>query len=256
VAWTYDITAPAVGDKITAAGFGLQADLGMAELQSVVDVATGGTASAGATSWATDRNALILGAWAKPGHPVVGLTGAVTSVAAGPTTVVSGPSSGRRIVKNLIVNAPTALTTVTATLASTTLFKVKFTDAGLLQIPSCIPIANGETLQITTDQAVTVTGSYADRTGTTLDRLGFANSSGSGTLRASGTAATISQLWLCNTDTGAASTITITIGSNVVNVSMPALSLLVIDDPIAIPVSTAVTYASGGTAISMLAVGY
>jgi hypothetical protein len=256
VAWTYDITAPAVGGKITAAGFGAQVDGAVAELQSVIDTTTGGTAAAGATAWVTNRDALLLGAWAKPGHPVVGLTGAATAVAAGPTTVVAGPSSGRRIVKNLILNATTAATTVTATLASITLFEVQFTTAGLLQIPACLPIASGENLQITVDHAVSVTASYADRTDSTLTRLGYAHSTGSGTLRASGTAATISQLWLANLDQGAAGSIALTIGSTVINVAMPAASLLTIDDPIAIPVSTAVTYASGGTDITMLAVGY
>jgi hypothetical protein len=257
VAWTNDITpAPAVGAKITAAGFGAQVDAAVAELQSVIDTTTGGTAAAGATSWATSRDALLLGAWAKPGFPgVPSLTGAVTSVAAGPTTVVSGPSSGRRIVKNLVINATTALTTVTATLASTTLFSITFTTAGMLQIPCAIPIANGETLQITVNHTVTVAASYADRTGTTLDRLGFVKSTGSGTLRASGTAATISQLWLCNTDNSAGN-IALTIGSAVIDVAMPALSVLTIDDPIAIPAATAVTYVSGGTNVAMLAVGY
>jgi hypothetical protein len=37
---------------------------------------------------------------------------------------------------------------------------------------------------------------------------------------------------------------------------MPALSVLTIDDPIAIPAATAVTYVSGGTNVAMLAVGY
>lgn len=257
MAWTWDITpAPAVGDKITAAGFGAQVDGAVAELQSVVDTATGGTAAAGASAWATNRDPLLMGAWAKPGDPSVpGLTGGVTSVAAGPTTVVSGPSSGRRIVKNLAINALTLNTTVTATLAGTTLFTINFAAAGFLQIPCAVPIANGETLQITTDHTVTVTASYADRTGTALDRLGFVKSTGSGTLRASGSAATISQLWLCNTDNSAGN-IALTIASAVINVSMPARSVLTIDDPIAIPAATAVTYVSGGTNVAMLAVGY
>jgi hypothetical protein len=256
VAWTWDITpAPAVGDKITAAGFGAQVDGAIAELQANLDTTTGGTAAAGASSWATNRDALLLGAWAEPGYPVVGLTGAVTSVAAGPTTVVSGPSSGRRIVKNLVINATTASTNVTATLAGTTLFAISFTAVGTLQIPCAIPVANGETLQITVNHTTTVTASYADRTGTALDRLGFVKSTGSGTLRASGTAATISQLWLCNTDNSVGS-IALTIGSAVVDVAMPALSVLTIDDPIAIPAATAVTYVSGGTNVAMLAVGY
>jgi hypothetical protein len=257
VAYTYDITpAPAVGVKLTAAGFGAEVDGAIAELQSVLDTTTGGTAAAGASSWATNRDALLLGSWAKPGFPgVPSLAGAVTSVAAGPTTVVSGPSSGRRIVKNLAINALTANTTVTATLASTTLFTINFAAAGFLQVPACVPIANGETLQITTDHTVTVTASYADRSGTALDRLGFVKSTGSGTLRASGSAATISQLWLCNTDNSAGN-IALTIGSAVINQSMPALSVLTIDDPIAIPAATAVTYVSGGTNVAMLAVGY
>jgi hypothetical protein len=260
VAWTYDITpAPAVGDKITAAGFGAQTDGAVAELQSAVDTITGGSAVAGATSYAstytTNSTALLLHEWAKPGYLVQGLTGAVTSVAAGPTTVVSGPSSGRRIVKNIAINALTLNTTVTATLASTTLFTINFAAAGFFQIPCAVPIANGETLQITTDHTVTVTASYADRTGTALDRLGFVKSTGSGTLRASGTAATISQLWLCNTDNSAGN-IALTIGSAVIDVSMPARSILTIDDPIAIPAATAVTYVSGGTNVAMLAVGY
>lgn len=237
MAWTYDITAPAVLGKITAAGFGAQVDGAVSELQTAVDTVT-------------------LHEWAKPGHPAQGLTGAATAVAAGPTTVVAGPSSGRRIVKNLILNATTAATTVTATLASITLFKVQFTTAGLLQIPAGLPIASGENLQITVDHAVSVTASYSDRTDSTLDRLGYAHSTGSGTLRASGTAATITQLWLANLDQAAAGSIAITIGSTVIDVAMPAASLLTIDDPIAIPVSTAVTYASAGTDIAMLAAGY
>jgi hypothetical protein len=186
---------------------------------------------------------------------VPSLTGAVTSVAAGPTTVVSGPSSGRRIVKNLAINALTANTTVTATLAGPPCSRSTSPRPGSCRSPALVPIANGETLQITTDHTVTVTASYADRTGTTLDRLGFVKSTGSGTLRASGTAATISQLWLCNTDNSAGN-IALTIGSAVIDVAMPALSVLTIDDPIAIPAATAVTYVSGGTNVAMLAVGY
>jgi hypothetical protein len=238
VAWTYDITAPAVGDKITAAGFGAQVDGAVAELQTAIDT----------------RDVY---AFAKPGHPVSGLTGAATAVAAGPTTVVAGPSSGRRVVKNLALNATTNATTVTATLAGSTVFAISFTTAGLLTIPACLPIANGENLQITVNHAVSATAAYADRTDTTVTRLGYVNSSGSGTLRASGMAATISQLWLANTNSGAAGNIALTIGSTVIDVAMPAASLLTIDDPIAIPVSTAVTYAvTGGVTCAILAAGY
>jgi hypothetical protein len=68
VAWTYDITpAPAVGGKLTAAGFGAEVDGAIAELQAVLDTTTGGTAAAGATAWATIRDQLSYNLWTEPG---------------------------------------------------------------------------------------------------------------------------------------------------------------------------------------------
>src|SRR4051812_10236567 len=121
--WT-TITQPAVGGKITAAGFGDQTHDAVAELQLIAD--------------------------AKPGGDAIGLTTpAPASVSAGPTTIVSGPSSGRRLVKQLWLSGP-AGATVTLTISGAAVQIQKISHVGgIFVYPVTIPLASGENLQAT-----------------------------------------------------------------------------------------------------------
>jgi hypothetical protein len=261
MAWTNDITpAPAVGAKITAAGFGAQVDAAVAELQSVIDTTTGGTAAAGASSWASTRDALLLREAARPGADGVSVTRTgPTSCPVGTTTVVSSPASGRRVVKWLFVNAPTAGTNVKLTYAGTDMTTVSFSAAGVWEWDVCWPLSSTETITATvTGATATVTAGYADRSATDVDRFGLVSSSGSGTLVASGTARTITHLWVGNPSTSTTASGTVAIaGTNLITtLAIPSGGVYDLSVPLSITNAQAVTYAGDGvTALTFMAAG-
>jgi hypothetical protein len=266
VAWTYDITAPAVGDKITAAGFGAQVDGAVSELQANLDITTGGTAATGATSWATQRDTLFLQHWSRPGSDVYGnvRTGptAVTT-GAGITTVVTAPGGGTtRVIKGLFIHATAAASTATLTLGSTVLGVIDFASAGLAQLDCTIPITSADTngLRVTmTGGTGQVTCTYGDRTDALVTRLGLANGSTSGTLVASGTARTITELWVGNPSTSTAGAATVSIaGTALISAfSVPAKGFVIVDMPISITNAEAITWAGDSSnSLTYMAVGH
>jgi hypothetical protein len=229
--WT-TITTPAVGDKITAAGFGLQVVTSSLEQQ---------------VAWS-----------ARPGGDMYGLTGTPVSVSAGPTTIAAGPASGRRLVKQLWLSGPIGAT-VTLTLASKTLANISLVG-GVFTFPTCIPIAAGENLQATvTGGPVVFVAPYGDRADALVDRLGYASGQTSGTLIASsGTAKVITHLWVANTSASVATTAQIDVGATTIlsDVAMTAGSFVTFDEPLAVPAGTAVTWSGdNATDVTYMAVG-
>lgn len=203
--------------------------------------------------------------WSRPGAIVTGMaTGAPTSVSAGPTTILAGPASGRRIVKHLLVSGPPAAV-FTLTLASTTLTTQVLdplsTSASVLApLPVCIPIASGENLQATVSGGPCLfTPVYGDRTDTVLDRRGLLSSSSSSSTNivASGTARKFSQIWISNPNNAAATAELLTDTSSHTGVlTIPARTLITIDDPLTITNAQALKGKADGThAITFLAVG-
>ena len=196
-----------------------------------------------------------------PGSEAVGLTTVLTTVTAGPTTIVAGPSTGRRVVKALLINAATAGTSVMLTLAGVSI-RVPFALANSgLEIPLALPIANAENLQATvTGGTVTFHASYVDIGGATVDRFGFVNSSGSGTLVASsGSARVVTQILVANPSTTTQATATVTFAGTQILTATPLLpgGFLTLDLPRPLPSGQTVTYAGNGTTpVTFLAVGH
>jgi hypothetical protein len=116
-----------------------------------------------------------------------------------------------------------------------------------------------ETITATvTGAAATVTAGYADRTTTDVDRFGLVSSSGSGTLISSGTARTITHLWVGNPSTSTAATGTVAIaGTNLITtLSIASGGLYDLSVPLPITNAQAVTYAGDGvTALTFMAAG-
>lgn len=200
---------------------------------------------------------------ATPGSEAAGLlsVGTTVTVAAGITTIVAGPASGRRVVKALLICAPTAGTSVLLTLAGVTI-RVPFSSANSgAEFALTLPIANGENLQATvTGGTVTFLASYVDITGATVDRFGFVNSAGSGTLVASsGSARVVNQIIVANPSTTTAGAATVTFAGIAVLSATPlaAGGLLTLDLPRPLPSGQTITYAGDGvTACTFLAVGH
>jgi hypothetical protein len=265
MAWTWDITpAPAVGDKITAAGFGAQVDGAVAELQSAVDTITGGSAVAGATTYASTTastfSGLLLREAARPGGEIASITRAgPVSCPVGTTTVVSSPASGRRAVKWLFVNAPTAGTSVKLTYAGQDMTTLSFSTGGVWEWDVLWPLTSTETITATvTGATATVTAGYGDRATTDVTRLGLASSSASGTLISSGTARTITHLWIGNPSTSTSATATVAVGGTnlLTTLTIPSGGLYDLSVPLPITNSQAVTYAGDGvTALTYMAAG-
>lgn len=244
--WT-EITQPAVGDKITAAGFGTQVYTASNELQDQADL-------------------VVLRDCAAPGREATGITRtgptAVTT-GAGITTVVTAPAGGTtRVVKGLFLHAATAVSTATITLNATVLGVIDFASAGIAQLDCTIPLTSTDTngLRITmTGGTGYVTATYIDRTDALVTRLGLANGSTSGTLVASGTARTVTELWIGNPSTSTAATATVGIGGSdfLHAYPVPAKGIVIVDMPIPITNAQAITWAGDSTtALTYMAVGH
>jgi hypothetical protein len=151
--------------------------------------------------------------FSKPGVICTGLTtGTPTTISsAGPTSILAGPASGRRVVKTiLITGAKGAVVTVTA--ASVNIAKFTFPNGNdpaknTAALTLALPIANGES--VTATRLVwggNVHPVYVDRTDTSFTRLGLVSGSTTGNIIASGTARTITQLWIANCSTSTTAT--------------------------------------------------
>lgn len=198
--------------------------------------------------------------WALPGLEVPGVTTTVTTVTAGPTTVVAAPSgSGRRVVKNIILATAAAGSVATITWAGLTLGTIVL-PAGVTSFDVCLPCAVSEPLQVTVSGGtLQVLALWGDRTDSLVQRLGYLSSSSvSGTLIATGTTRTITSLWLANNSSSTAAVTSLSVGGTVVlpTLTMPARSILALDSPVEITNAQAVTFVGDGTnAITYLAVG-
>jgi hypothetical protein len=192
------------------------------------------------------------------------VTGTPTSVSAGPTTILSGPASGRRVLKHLLVSGPPGAV-FTITVAGTALFSNQLdstsTSAAVLApYALCVPIANGETIQATvTSGPCMFTPVYGDRADNQLDRRGILSTSSSSAtdIVAAGTARTLSQIFISNTGTSSG-TASVSIGSTSITgiVTIPARTLVTLDDPVVITSAQALKGTADGThAITFLAVG-
>lgn len=201
-----------------------------------------------------------LRAWSRPGLEVPGLKTTVTTVSAGPTTVVAAPASNRRVVKAITFATAAAGAAATVTWAGVTLKTVTFLAAGVASLDVCLPAAVAEPLQVTaTGGTVQVTASWADRSDALVARLGYAaSSSASGTLISSGTARTVTYFMIANNSASATATTTVAVGGTtwLPSLSMPPQSFIAFDSPFALTSSQALTFIGDATnALTYLAVG-
>lgn len=198
--------------------------------------------------------------WAVPGAEVPGTTTTITSVAAGPTTVVAGPAAGRRIVKALTVSAPAAGMTVTLTLAGLTLARLAFPSAGHIDITCVLPIAPGENLQATvTGGTSVITARWADRATTTLDRLAYTSTAAAGVeLIPAGDARTINQIWIANPSAVTTASCSLAISGTTITpvIALPVSGMVHLDTPLTLTDAQALTCTGDGvTALTHLIVG-
>lgn len=255
--WT-TVAQPAVGAKATAAGFGDQVHDAVAELQTWASGIDPGAPSAPtfAAAWA----AMLLREQARPGANCANLTGTgPTSVTAGPTAVVAAPSSGRRIVKSLILGGSAAGATCTLTVSSVDIAKFTWTAPGIVSLDLALPLLSTGALNATvTGGTVTAIGAYVDRGDSLLDRLALASFSGAQTLITAGTARTLTQLWIAN-PTGTAGSVNVTVGGSSITggaVSIAAGGVLSFDSPQPITSAQAVAATASGTTLSAFVTGY
>lgn len=202
--------------------------------------------------------------WSRPGFITTGMTTATpVSVSAGPTTILAGPASGRRIVKHILVSGPPGAI-FTLSVASTTLTTQTIGSGSsasiLAPLAVCIPIANGENLQATVSSGPCVfTPVYGDRADSLLDRRGLLSSSSSSATNivAAGTARKFSQIWISNPNSSDATAELLTDAASHTGVlTIPARTLITIDDPLTITSAQALKGKADGThAITFLAVG-
>lgn len=159
--------------------------------------------------------------WLRPGGSVdlSAQGGGLVDCPVGTTTVVAKPGSGRRVVKSVLIAAPTAGTTVTLRLNGVDVFTRTFANAGFHPpLDVTWPIASGDTqgLQaVVTGNQAEVVAVYGDRTDTLVDRFACVSSSAAGPtdLVSSGTARTFSHLWIANLSTTATATGQVRIGT-------------------------------------------
>lgn len=203
--------------------------------------------------------------WARPGFITTGLaTGTPTSVSAGPTAILAGPASGRRVVKHVLISGPPGAVftlSVAGTALTTQQLDSTSTSASVLAaLPVCIPFANGESLQATVSSGPCVfTPVYGDRADALLDRRGLLSSSSSSSTNivAAGTARKFSQIWISNLNNATATAELLTDTSSHTGVlTIPPRTLITIDDPLTITNTQALKGKADGThAITFLAVG-
>ncbi|GAB6901876.1 hypothetical protein [Kineosporia succinea] len=208
------------------------------------------------TAWVTHGGTELL-TWAAPGVEVPGLTGVPVSTS-GSATLVSGPTSGRRIVKSLTVSGP-AGSSLTLTLAGVTVAKFSFTaSARGSEFPVLIPVAPGETLAaVASGGTVGVLASYGYRSDAVVTRLGLASVTSSATLvAATGADRVVNQLWVANSGTATA-TASVTFAGVAVLAStpIPPGGLLTLDLPYGLPSGQSVT-AAGSSALTFMAAGH
>jgi hypothetical protein len=201
--------------------------------------------------------------WSKPGAIVTGLTTATptTLASAGPTSILAGPASGRRVVKQILITGAAGVTcTVTAASVNIASFAFPATPTkNTAQLSLALPIANGESVTATTSGgSATFMPVYADRTDTSFQRLGLVSSSGSGNIIASGTARKITQLWIANCHASNTATGTVARGGTTIvdSISLQPGAVFSLDDPFTITNAQALTYAGDSTtALTYFAVG-
>jgi hypothetical protein len=203
--------------------------------------------------------------FSKPGVYATGITtGTPTTISsAGPTSILAGPASGRRIIKNILITGERGAT-VTVTAASVNIAKFDIPNGtgspakNTAALTLALPIANGESVTATVGSgAATFTPIYVDRTDALFDRRGLTSGSATGTIVASGTARTITQLWIANCGSIAATGSILRAGTTIVDsVSLEAGGVFSYDDPLTITNAQALTYSGDSTtALTYFAVG-
>jgi hypothetical protein len=204
--------------------------------------------------------------FSKPGVICTGLTtGTPTTLAsAGPTSILAGPASGRRIVKTILVTGAKGVV-VTVTAASVNIAKFTLPNGttdpakNTAALTLALPIANGESVTATTSGgSATFMPVYVDRTDTSFTRLGLVSASTTGNIIASGTARKITQLWIanCSTTTTATGSV-LRAGTTIIDsVSLAPGAVFSLDDPFTITNAQALTYSGDSTtALTYFAVG-
>lgn len=202
-------------------------------------------------------------AWARPGGTVPGMvTGTPVAVSAGPTTILSGPASGRRVLKHLLVSGPQGAI-FTLSVAGVALYANQLSPSGGNQLYTyqlTVPIGNAETVQATVSAGTCVfTPVYGDRADTVIDRRGFLAglSASAASVVPAGSTRTFTQILVGNTTANTAVTeLLIDANSITGRLSIPPRTLVTIDDPIAITGAQALKYkGDGANSLTYLAVG-
>lgn len=194
--------------------------------------------------------------WLRPGASIDASAqgGGLVDCPVGTTTVVAKPGSGRRIVKTVLISAPTAGTTVTLVLNGVNVFTRTFSAAGFHPPIDCTwPISAGDTtgLQaVVTGAQAEVVAVYGDRTDTLVDRFALTSSSATGPtdLVTAGTARTFSHLWVANLSTTATATATVRIGTaTILPLTLGPGAYYSHESPVPITSAQALRFAGDGT---------
>jgi hypothetical protein len=162
----------------------------------------------------------------------------------------------------MFVYAGTATSTAKITLGATDLGIIDFAAAGMAQLDCTIPITSADTngLRVTmTGGTGRVTCVYVDRTDALVTRLGLAAGSTSGTLVASGTARTVTELWIGNVSTSprAWAPCPSAAPRSSTAFSVPAKGIVILDMPTPITNAEAITWAGDSSnSLTYMAVGH
>lgn len=196
--------------------------------------------------------------WATPGREVAGLTASSVSTSSS-AALVGAPTTGRRVVKSLTLSGP-AGSSLTLTLAGVTLAKFTFASNALgLEIPVCIPVASGESLDVTAaGGTVCALASWGLRGDSVVTRLGAGVFTTSGSLvSSSASSRVVNQIWIANASTSASNASLTFAGVQLLaSVPIPAGGLQTLDVPHALPAGEVISASASGSGCTFMAVGH
>jgi len=209
------------------------------------------------TAWIPIQTGLT--AWSAPGQTVPGMiTTRITANIGAPSTILTGPGTGRMIIKGLRIAATTA-GTATLTLAGTPLAVLNLAASSIIDLDVTIPIGSGETLTITpTGGNVGVEATWGTRPDTVIDRIAYQSITGSSVLVSPiTTARTISNMIITNT-TSLSATVTVSIAGVTTAYQLPLSpgGFVSFDRPSTLSAAESITITATGSSVTCLVSGY